>query len=114
LKATPAAQAVLDAINVLREMNSTGARKLPDDVPVTFIKARWKPLVISDEGLDRRFYEICVLSELKNSLRSGDIWVQDSGGKTGRLTREGSGRYEREATLARSLVRVFRHCYLDV
>lgn len=78
LKAAPAAQAVLDAIDVLREMNMTGARKVPDDAPITFVKARWKPFVITDEGLDRRFYEICVLSELKNSLRSGDIWVQGS------------------------------------
>lgn len=30
------------------------------------------------DGLDRRYYELCVLSELKNSLRSGDIWVQGS------------------------------------
>ena len=78
LKAAPAAQAVLDAIDVLREMNMTGARKVPDDAPIAFVKARWKPLVITDDGLDRRFYEICVLSELKNSLRSGDIWVQGS------------------------------------
>jgi hypothetical protein len=78
LKAAPAAQAVLDAIDLLRQMNATGARKVPDNAPVTFIKARWKPLVITDDGLDRRFYEICVLSELKNSLRSGDIWVQGS------------------------------------
>jgi hypothetical protein len=78
LKAAPAAQAVLDAIDVLREMNMTGASKVPDDAPIAFVKARWKPLVITDDGLDRRFYEICVLSELKNSLRSGDIWVQGS------------------------------------
>lgn len=32
----------------------------------------------NEEGLDRRFYELCVLSELKNSLRSGDIWVEGS------------------------------------
>lgn len=51
---------------------------MPDDAPVTFIEARSKPLVISDDGLDRRFYEICVLSEVKNLLRSGDIWVQGS------------------------------------
>jgi hypothetical protein len=31
--------------------------------------------VITPEGLDRR-YEICALSELKNALRSGDIWVR--------------------------------------
>jgi TnpA family transposase len=78
LKAAPAAQAVLDAIDVLRQMNATAARKVPDDAPISFVKARWKPLVITDDGLDRRFYEICVLSELKNFLRSGDIWVQGS------------------------------------
>ncbi|MBW5756050.1 hypothetical protein GR305_28285, partial [Klebsiella pneumoniae] len=42
--------------------------------PTAFIKPRWKPLVITPEGLDRKFYEICALSELKNALRSGDIW----------------------------------------
>jgi Tn3 transposase DDE domain len=35
-------------------------------------------LVFSDAGIDRRFYELCVLAELKNALRSGDIWVQGS------------------------------------
>jgi hypothetical protein len=55
LKAAPAAQAVLDAIDVPREMNMTGARKVPDIAPIAFVKARWKPLVITDEGLDRRF-----------------------------------------------------------
>ena len=34
--------------------------------------------MFTPEGLDRRFYELCVLSELKNSLRSGDIWVAGS------------------------------------
>ncbi len=28
--------------------------------------------------IDRRNYELCLLTELKNSLRSGDIWVQGS------------------------------------
>ncbi len=78
LRAAPAAQAVLDAIETIREMNTTGARKVPDDAPTDFIKARWKPLVLAGDTIDRRFYEICALSELKNSLRSGDIWVQGS------------------------------------
>jgi Tn3 transposase DDE domain len=34
--------------------------------------------VFTDSGLDRRFYELCALAELKNALRSGDIWVQGS------------------------------------
>lgn len=33
---------------------------------------------MTDAGIDRRYYELCAMSELKNGLRSGDIWVQGS------------------------------------
>jgi hypothetical protein len=38
LQAAPAAKSVLDAVNVLREMNTDNARKLPDDAPLEFIR----------------------------------------------------------------------------
>jgi len=78
LRAAPAAKDVLDAIEVLRGMNTDNARKVPADAPTGFIKPRWQKLVMTDAGIDRRYYELCALSELKNSLRSGDIWVQGS------------------------------------
>ncbi len=78
LRAAPTAQPVLDAIKVVRGMNADSARKVPADAPTAFIKPRWKSLVVTDAGIDRRFYEICALAELKNALRSGDIWVQGS------------------------------------
>ena len=78
LRAAPAAKGVLDAIDVLRGMNSDSARKVPADAPTAFIKPRWAKLVLTDEGIDRRHYELCALSELKNALRSGDVWVQGS------------------------------------
>ena len=78
LRAAPAAKGVLDAIDVLRGMNTDNARKVPADAPTAFIKKRWEKLVMSDVGIDRRYYELCALSELKNALRSGDIWVQGS------------------------------------
>ena len=78
LRAAPAAQAVLDAIELVRGMNADSVRKVPADAPTAFIKPRWKSLVMTDAGIDRRFYEICALAELKNALRSGDIWVQGS------------------------------------
>src|SRR5574344_1639442 len=78
LRAAPAAKDVLDAIDVLRGMNSDNARKVPADAPTGFIKPRWQKLVMADASIDRRYYELCALSELKNSLRSGDIWVQGS------------------------------------
>jgi hypothetical protein len=59
-------------------MNDRQARKVPDDAPTSFVRKRWENLVRTEDGLDRRFYELCILSELKNSLRSGDIWVQGS------------------------------------
>jgi len=59
-------------------MNADSARKVPENAPTDFIKTRWKPLVLTDDGLDRRYYEICVLTELKNALRSRDIWVEGS------------------------------------
>jgi TnpA family transposase len=78
MKAAPAAHALLAGVEVLKGMNERQARKVPDDAPTSFVRKRWKTLVRTADGLDRRFYELCVLSELKNSLRSGDIWVQDS------------------------------------
>ena len=51
----PAAQGVLAAVQTLREMNADNLRKVPADAPTAFIKPRWKPLVITPEGLDRKF-----------------------------------------------------------
>ncbi|MBU6140404.1 MAG: Tn3 family transposase [Proteobacteria bacterium] len=78
INAAPTANSLLKAIEILRAMNSSNARKIPIDAPTDFIKKRWAKLVMTEEGIDRRYYELCVLSELKNSLRSGDIWVKGS------------------------------------
>lgn len=78
MKAAPVARELLAAVDVLRDMNERQSRKVPDDAPTSFVRKRWENLVHTSDGLDRRFYELCVLSELKNSLRSGDIWVQGS------------------------------------
>ena len=66
------------AVELLRKLNKTGARKLPDDAPCGFIRPRWGRYVFTSEGLDRRFYETCVLSELGKSLRAGDLSVAGS------------------------------------
>jgi TnpA family transposase len=76
----PAAVAkdLIAAIQVLREMNRSGARRIPADAPVGFIRKRWAEYVFGPEEVDRRFYEICVMAELKNALRSGDVSVVGS------------------------------------
>ena len=66
MRATPAARDILDAVEVLRNLNADNARKVPNNAPAGFVKKRWEDLVFTEAGVDRRFYELCVLSELKN------------------------------------------------
>ncbi len=35
-------------------------------------------MVITPSGIDRQYYEICAMNELKGALRAGDIWVRGS------------------------------------
>lgn len=74
----PTAKGILTALDILKRLDEGSLSKFPEDAPIGFVKKRWQPLVITEKGLDKRFYELCLLSELKNSLRSGDIWVKGS------------------------------------
>ena len=79
LRAAPAGADLLTAVDVLRRLNQAGGRAaIPLDAPTSFIGRRWARVVRTPEGLDRAFYEMCVLAELRNALRSGDIWVEGS------------------------------------
>lgn len=78
LKANPALREVLEAVDVIKSMNANQLRKVPKEAPTGFVRKRWEKFIFCDDGIDRCFYELCVLSELKNALRSGDIWVYGS------------------------------------
>ncbi|MDR2068027.1 MAG: Tn3 family transposase [Holosporaceae bacterium] len=78
LKGSNSEAGLLGAVELLKKMNAEGLRKLPPDAPVDFVSQRWHPLVFTDEGLNRHFYEFCVLTEIKNALYSGDLWIEDS------------------------------------
>jgi hypothetical protein len=74
-RSTSATGELLQAVALLRELNFKNARRIPDNAPSGFIRPRWQKHVFTSEGIDRRFYETCVLSELGKSLRAGDLWV---------------------------------------
>lgn len=59
LHAAPSAKPVLNAIELLREMNAGNVRKLTNDAPVNFIREHWAKLIFTDAGVDRRDYELC-------------------------------------------------------
>ena len=77
-RVAPPSASLLKAIELLREMNESGKRKLPQSAPRGFVRQRWVPHVFTGDEIDRCFYELCALSELRNSLRSGDVWVAGS------------------------------------
>lgn len=60
-------------------MNEYVRRKVPLDAPVKFISNRWSRYVFEDDcSVNRHYYEMPALSELKNKIRSGDVSVEGS------------------------------------
>jgi hypothetical protein len=72
------AASLLKAVELVRDTWRSGRRSLPEDAPTGFIRRSWRPFVIRGGVLDRRAYELCVLSELRDRLRAGDVWIDGS------------------------------------
>ncbi len=77
-ESVPASASLMRAIEALREMNRTGGSTLPKSAPTGFVRQRWTAYVMPGNVVDRRHYELCVLSELRDRLRAGDVWVAGS------------------------------------
>ena len=70
---------LLAGLEELRELNRSGRRKVPPDAPRAFVPRAWVPFVVSGEDkVSRRFWELALLWRLRDSLRSGDVWVEGS------------------------------------
>jgi TnpA family transposase len=71
--------ALLEAIALLRHLDAEGRRKVPDSTPMLFVPSKWDSYVIDSQGkIARRYYELCVLWELRSALRAGNIWLEGS------------------------------------
>jgi len=69
---------LLKALDVVRELHASAAKKLPPRTPMGFLRPIWRKVVRTDVGDDRRAYEVAVMIALRERLRSGDIWVEGS------------------------------------
>ena len=79
LRAGPGGEELLEAVEVLRELNRTGRRALPEEAPAGFVPRSWRPYVgAPGTKRDRRYWELCLFSQLRQALRSGDVWVGGS------------------------------------
>lgn len=74
-----ASKPLIEAINILNDLNENGKRKVPEDAPTEFISNRWNKCLYEKDGtINRHYYEIATLTELKNRIRSGDVSVEGS------------------------------------
>jgi len=84
-------------IEALREMGTSRRRKVPQEAPVGFVPRRWTDVVTSPAGVDRRAWELALVSEMRAALRAGDLVVEGSR----RYTRWDAGLYSPEAWIRR-------------
>ncbi len=66
---------MLRALQMLKELNATGRRKLPVDAPTEFLPQRLKPIVINHGEIDRRAWECALLLKLRDELKAGNLSV---------------------------------------
>jgi hypothetical protein len=70
---------LLEAVAILRSLNIEKRRRVPDEAPLGFVPGKWGPYVIGEDSrIDRRYWELCLLTVLRESLRSGGVWVEGS------------------------------------
>lgn len=74
-----ASERLIESVKLLNNINMSNKRKIPDDAPINFISNRWnKYLYEKDGSINRHYYEIAVMVELKNRICSGDVSVEGS------------------------------------
>jgi len=77
--ATKSAEPVLQALETIHELNEIGRRKVPTSATLSFVSNRWQKHVYDEDGnINRHYYELAALTELRNHIRSGDIFVVGS------------------------------------
>ena len=70
---------LLEAVELLKELNNSGARLVPKDAPVGHASAKWQRHITGDSSrIDRRAWEMSTLIELRGALRGANVWVDHS------------------------------------
>jgi TnpA family transposase len=79
LRAIVPHEPLLQAVSYLRERNRSGHRGIDADAPLDFIPPSWKPSVCPAPGeIDRPLWEICLLEQLRQALKGGNLHVAHS------------------------------------
>jgi TnpA family transposase len=79
----PGTADLMAALAVLKELNKSGARKVPAGAPDSFVPTRYAEYLAKarrdeDETAYRHYWELCAVLALRDGLRSGDVYVPGS------------------------------------
>ncbi len=79
----PGTDDLMEALSILKELNSTAGRKVPDGAPTSFVPRRYADYLAQaqragDLTAYRHYWELCVLLAIRDGLRSGDVHVPGS------------------------------------
>jgi hypothetical protein len=64
-QSTQSAKPLMEALDIIKNMNESGKRKVPEGAPLGFVSNRWQKHVYDDDGsINRHYYEMAALTEL--------------------------------------------------
>ena len=69
---------LIEAIQLLRDLNRENKRKLPEDAPLDFIPKGLRPLVEKDGEVSKPAWECALLTAVRDELRAGNVYVAQS------------------------------------
>ena len=69
---------LLDAVEILKEMNRSGKRRLPDDAPVVFVNKSLRPFVENKGEINKHAWECALLTKVRDEVKSSNLSVAHS------------------------------------
>ena len=75
-----ASHSLFEAVEVLREMNENGKRKLPEDTSLDFLPKKLRRLVeqTSEGKINKPAWECALLTNLRDQIKSGNLAIKNS------------------------------------
>jgi hypothetical protein len=70
--------ALLEAVEILRDLNTTGHRTLPEDLPLACLPKRLRAVVGTNGTRNRRASACAVLTALRDEIKRGNVWLPGS------------------------------------
>lgn len=69
---------VMEAMDILRQMNESNKRKLTNDAPLEFIPKKLRPFVLINGNPDKPAWECALLTAVRDEIKSGNVSVKMS------------------------------------